>query len=82
MGYIFWYLFIFIFVKGRGNETPAFTHSLETEHHIYLNLTTKLFYCLPDNYEVIDSSLNDIVLALDPEFSDGMKFQLADRIYR
>jgi hypothetical protein len=29
-------------------------------HHVFINLNTLKFYCLPDNYEVIDSSLDDI----------------------
>lgn len=38
-------------------------------HHVYLNLHTLKFYCLPDNYEVIDSSLDDIKYLLNPTFS-------------
>lgn len=34
-----------------------------------MNLNTLKFYCLPDNYEVIDSSLDDIKYVLNPTFS-------------
>ena len=66
-------------LKGRGENTHAYIHSLEQEHHVFLNVETKKsfpvddeiarFYCLPDNYEVFDPSLNDITMALDPEYT-------------
>jgi U4/U6.U5 tri-snRNP-associated protein 2 len=37
-------------------------------HHVFLNLHTLRFYCLPDNYEIIDSSLDDIKYVLNPTF--------------
>ena len=37
-------------------------------HRVYLNLATHKFYCLPDNYEVIDASLADILYVLNPTF--------------
>ena len=30
---------------------------------MFLNLQTHKFYCLPDNYEIIDSSLDDIIVS-------------------
>lgn len=36
---------------------------------MYLNLETLRFYCLPDNYEIIDSSLDDIKYVLNPTFT-------------
>ena len=38
-------------------------------HHVFLNLHTLRFYCLPDNYEIIDSSLDDIKYVLNPTFT-------------
>jgi U4/U6.U5 tri-snRNP-associated protein 2 len=38
-------------------------------HHVYINLHTLKFYCLPDNYEVIDPSLEDIKYVLNPTFT-------------
>jgi len=55
--------------QGRGQNTHAYTHSVSVGHRVYLNLETKKFYCLPDNYEIIDPSLADIVYVLDPTFS-------------
>jgi len=41
----------------------AYTHSVLDSHHVYLNLLTHNFYCLPDNYQIIDSSLEDIIVS-------------------
>ena len=47
---------------GRGLKSHAYTHSIQEDHRVFLNLETKKFYCLPDNYQVIDQSLEDIVV--------------------
>ena len=57
------------FFQGRGKNTHCFTHSVQMGHHVFMNLGTCRIYCLPDNYEVSDSSLDDIVRALRPSFS-------------
>lgn len=57
------------YFQGRGNKTHAYTHSVSDGHRVFLNLETKKFYCLPDNYEVIDASLSDILYVLNPTFS-------------
>ncbi|KAJ1521322.1 hypothetical protein ONE63_002998 [Megalurothrips usitatus] len=56
------------YFQGRGTNTHAYTHSVSESHHVYLNLYTLRFYCLPDNYEIIDSSLDDIKYVLNPTF--------------
>jgi len=48
------------YFQGRGMKSHAYTHSVQFSHHVYINLNTLKFYCLPDNYQVIDSSLDDI----------------------
>lgn len=57
------------YFQGRGTNTHAYTHSVAEGHHVFMNLNTLRFYCLPDNYEVIDSSLDDIKYVLNPTFS-------------
>ncbi|CAG0887593.1 unnamed protein product [Cyprideis torosa] len=57
------------YFQGRGQATHAYTHSVADGHHVFLNLETHRFYCLPDNYEIIDSSLNDILYLLNPTFT-------------
>lgn len=47
------------YFQGRGSNTHAYTHSVAEYHHVFLNLSSLRFYCLPDNYEiVIDTSLD------------------------
>ncbi|CAM9519351.1 unnamed protein product, partial [Chrysoparadoxa australica] len=57
------------YFQGRGKNTHAYTHSVQQGHHVFINLETTRVYCLPDGYEVIDSSLDDIKRALNPQFS-------------
>jgi U4/U6.U5 tri-snRNP-associated protein 2 len=38
-------------------------------HHVFMNLGSCKVYCLPDNYEVVDSSNDDIVRALNPLYT-------------
>ncbi|KAF0309016.1 U4/U6.U5 tri-snRNP-associated protein 2 [Amphibalanus amphitrite] len=56
------------YFQGRGLSTHAYTHSVSEGHHVFLNLQTLKFYCLPDQYEIIDSSLEDIKYVLNPTF--------------
>jgi len=56
------------YFQGRGFKSHAYTHSVQESHHVFLNLETKKFYCLPDNYQIIDQSLEDIVYVLNPTF--------------
>nr|BAO65810.1 ubiquitin specific peptidase 39 [Ciliophrys infusionum] len=57
------------FFQGRGKNTHAYTHSVHVSHHVFINLHTRKIFCLPDNYEVVDFSLDDIVRALNPTFT-------------
>ncbi|CAK9301107.1 unnamed protein product [Gordionus sp. m RMFG-2023] len=57
------------YFQGRGQKSLAYTHSVQMGHHLFINLHTLKFYCLPDNYEVVDSSLDDIKYVLQPTFS-------------
>uniref|UniRef100_H2Z994 ubiquitinyl hydrolase 1 n=1 Tax=Ciona savignyi TaxID=51511 RepID=H2Z994_CIOSA len=57
------------YFQGRGRKSHAYTHSVEFNHHVFLNLYTLKFYCLPDNYMIVDSSLEDITYVLNPTFT-------------
>lgn len=56
------------YFKGRGKATHAFTHSVQSAHHVFINLQNDRIYCLPDNYEVVDQCLRAIKNALRPTF--------------
>lgn len=72
------------YFQGRGRRSFAYTHSVEVNHHVFLNLHTLKFYCLPDNYEIIDSSLEDITYVLNPTFSKKLIKELSasSKMYR
>lgn len=57
------------YFQGRGIKSHAYTHSVQADHHVFINLHTYKFYCLPDNYQVIDSSLDDIKYVLNPTYT-------------
>ena len=57
------------FFQGRGRNTPAYTHSVQFGHFVFLNLHNSRAYCIPDGYEIINSSLDDIKKCMNPEFS-------------
>ncbi|KAI8074098.1 hypothetical protein BC940DRAFT_223252, partial [Gongronella butleri] len=54
------------FFQGRGKTSHAYFHSMHKDHHVFLNLHTKLVYVLPDGYQVDDPSLDDIKYVLNP----------------
>jgi U4/U6.U5 tri-snRNP-associated protein 2 len=58
-----------IISQGRGPQSHAYTHALEVNHHVFINLMSGTVYCLPDDYEVRDSTLDDIRHQLEPRFS-------------
>ena len=57
------------YFQGRAINTHAYIHSLERDHHLFINLNDQRIYCLPDGYEVQESSLNDIKYNCRPLFS-------------
>lgn len=59
------------YFQGRGKKSHAYVHSLMVDHHVFLNFQTLKFYCLPDNYEIIDSSLDDIKYVAKPIYTPG-----------
>ena len=71
----FFFLFFSSFSSSYLVLYPLFSppqahyHSLQADHHIFVNLNTYKFYCLPDNYEVVDSSLADIDHIMNPKFA-------------
>ncbi|KAJ2719693.1 U4 U6.U5 tri-snRNP-associated protein, partial [Coemansia sp. Benny D115] len=57
------------YFQGRGKQTHAYFHSINDDHHVFINMQTLEVYVLPDNYEVTDRSLNDIKAAIRPTYS-------------
>lgn len=58
------------FFRGKGPHTPAYTHSVDEGHFVYIHLSKGTFHCLPDDYEIKDPSLADVSAALHPTFNE------------
>ncbi len=58
------------FFRGKGRQTPAYTHAVDEGHYVYIHLSKGTFHCLPDDYEIKDPSLTDISAALHPTFTE------------
>ncbi|GKE93542.1 U4/U6.U5 tri-snRNP-associated protein 2-like protein, partial [Tanacetum coccineum] len=67
------------YFHGRGLDSHAYKHSLDADHRVYINLGTEKIYCLPENYEINDPSLDDIRHVLNPTFSLDQVLKLDDR---
>jgi U4/U6.U5 tri-snRNP-associated protein 2 len=64
------------FFRGRSSQTPAYIHAVQESHYLFCHLEQARFFCLPDGYEVIDPSLQDIREALHPTFTEQQIAQL------
>ncbi|KAI8050531.1 hypothetical protein BDF22DRAFT_695470 [Syncephalis plumigaleata] len=64
------------YYQGRGKNTHAYFHSINEDHHVYINLQTLRVYVLPEGYEVNDSSLDDIKYVIQPTFTKKQVTQL------
>ena len=58
------------YFRGKGWGTPAHTHAMECNHLLFVHLHKGTVWCLPEEYEVKDSSLDDIQRALRPTFEE------------
>jgi len=59
------------YYQGRGKNTHAYLHSLQEDHHLFINLNDEKIICLPEGYEVLDNSLKDIKLNLKPVYTEA-----------
>ncbi|KAK4228800.1 hypothetical protein QBC38DRAFT_474374 [Podospora fimiseda] len=57
------------YFQGRGPKSHAYFHSLDEDHHVYINMGTQKVYVLPEGYEVTSKSLDDIKYVSDPRYT-------------
>ncbi|KOS19102.1 putative mRNA-splicing protein [Escovopsis weberi] len=57
------------YYQGRGVRSHAYFHSVDEDHHVFINLETQKVYVLPDGYEVKSRSLDDIKYVSDPRYT-------------
>ncbi|KAM0518459.1 hypothetical protein ACHAPE_004222 [Trichoderma viride] len=67
------------YFQGRGLKSHAYFHSLDEDHHVFINLETQKVYVLPDGYEVKSKSLDDIKYVSDPRYTKNEVIQLDRR---
>lgn len=57
------------YFQGRGKSSHAYFHSIDQDHHVYINLLSYKFYILPEGYEVKSPTLDDIKYVADPVYT-------------
>ena len=61
------------YFQGRQENTPAFLHSVNDNHHVFINFNSLRVYLLPDDVEVEDGGRIQIISrirnAIRPHFS-------------
>lgn len=61
------------YLQGRRANSPAFLHSVNDNHHVFVDFKTLKFYLLPDGIEIEDNGriqlLNSIRYAIGPQFT-------------
>lgn len=56
---------------GRSKTSPAYMHSLQEDHRLYINLNSLRVFLLPESNELADQSpFDDIRFAICPRFSE------------
>ena len=59
------------YFQGKGKSSHAYFHSLDQDHHVFINMYLGQVWVLPEGYEVKDASLNDIKYVVNPKYSRG-----------
>ncbi|KAL1891539.1 Ubiquitin carboxyl-terminal hydrolase 10 [Sporothrix stenoceras] len=67
------------YYQGRGPKSHAYFHALDEGHHVYINMQTQRVYVLPEGYEVLSKSLDDIKFVADPRYTRSDVAQLDRR---
>lgn len=70
------------YYQGRGKSTQAYFHSIDADHHVFINMDTLKICILPDGYEVKSSSLDDIKRVVKPKYSleQVHKFDIQEQV--
>lgn len=57
------------YFQGRGRSSYAYTHSLDQDHHVFINIASLNVYVLPESYEVKNKTLDDIKYVVNPTYT-------------
>ena len=56
------------YFQGKGQNSHAYFHALQYDHHVFMSLETQRIFVLPETYEVLENSLNDIKYVANPTY--------------
>lgn len=57
------------YYQGRGRSSYAYTHSLDADHHVFININSLKVYVLPESYEVKNKTLDDVKYVVNPTYT-------------
>lgn len=59
------------YFQGRSKSSHAYMHSVNSDHHVYINMQTLKLYVLPDGTEIIHDSklIEDIRYLINPTYT-------------
>ncbi len=57
------------YLQGKSKSSHAYIHSLQEDHHVFINLMSTTVHVLPDGYQVDDPSFYDIKQVLNPVYT-------------
>ncbi|KPM36370.1 putative mRNA-splicing protein ubp10 [Neonectria ditissima] len=69
------------YFQGRGPKSHAYFHSLDEDHHVFINLDSQRVYVLPEGYEVKSRALDDIKYVSNPRYTKREVIDI-DRVRR
>ncbi|KAK7409583.1 Ubiquitin carboxyl-terminal hydrolase 10 [Neonectria punicea] len=69
------------YFQGRGPKSHAYFHSLDEDHHVFINLDSQRVYVLPEGYEVKSRALDDIKYVSNPRYTKREVIDM-DRVKR
>ncbi|KAK6334085.1 hypothetical protein TWF696_002587 [Orbilia brochopaga] len=70
------------YFQGRGQNSHAYFHALDENHHVFINMSTLRIYVLPESYEVKQKSLDDIKYVVNPTYTRADVAQLDKEVAR
>ncbi|CEP22556.1 unnamed protein product [Cyberlindnera jadinii] len=70
------------YFQGRGKSSPAYYHSLNDDHHLFINFNNLNVYVLPEGQQVQSHLLDDIKYAVNPSYTKPELVQLGTQPVR
>lgn len=59
------------YFQGRSTSSPAYFHSINDNHRIFMSFNNLKAYCLPENYLIETDTLEDIKYSIEPKYTES-----------